>query len=189
MSIPFKFKTIVTACIFILTGALQGKAQQITFADSAELFMPNLVSTKNADVKLTFSPDGKMMLWGGIDWIKDKKDMDIWRSTKIKSKWTKPERVTFDSDSNDFDPFFSPDGKGVYFFSNRLGGFGGDDIYFAAFNKTTGKFGPAVNLGSGINTKGNEWTPVTNAAANVLVFSSNGRGGYGGEDLFAAAIL
>ncbi|MEP6612598.1 MAG: hypothetical protein ABJA76_11960 [Mucilaginibacter sp.] len=189
MSIPFKFKTIVTACIFILTGALQGKAQQITFADSAELFMPNLVSTKNADVKLTFSPDGKMMLWGGIDWIKDKKDMDIWRSTKIKSKWTKPERVTFDSDSNDFDPFFSPDGKGVYFFSNRLGGFGGDDIYFAAFNKTTGKFGPAVNLGSGINTKGNEWTPVTNAAANVLVFSSNGRGGYGGEDLFAAATL
>ena len=163
--------------------------QQITFASKPEVFMPNLVSTKNADVKLTFSPDGKKMLWGGIDWIKDKKDMDIWQSVKVKGKWAKPERVSFDSDSNDFDPFFSPDGKGVYFFSNRTGGFGGDDIYFAAYNKTTGTFGDAVNLGDRINTKGNEWAPITNQSATLLVFASNGHGGFGGEDLFAAPIL
>lgn len=164
-------------------------SQQVTFTGKPEIFMPNLVSTKNADVKLTFSPDGKKMLWGGIDWIKDKKDMDIWQSTKVNGKWSKPERVTFDSDSNDFDPFFSPDGRGVYFFSNRPGGFGGDDIYFAAYNTTSGTFGKAVNLGGKINTRGNEWAPITNQSATLFVFASNGRGGFGGEDLFAAPIL
>lgn len=179
---------IVVTCLFLLSGITIVQAQQITFADSAELFMPGLVSTKNADVKITFSPDGKKMLWGGIDWIQDKKDMDIWQSEMINGKWTEPARVTFDSDSNDFDPFFSPDGKGVYFFSNRAGGFGGDDIYFAAYNAATNTYKAAVNLGSQINTRGNEWAPITDASAQYLIFSSNGHGGFGGQDLFKAAI-
>jgi len=183
-----KSKSLIIAVLF-MAFTTASKSQQITFTGKPEVFMPNLVSTKNADVKLTFSPDGKKMLWGGIDWIKDKKDMDIWQSTKVKGKWSKPERVTFDSDSNDFDPFFSPDGKGVYFFSNRPGGFGGDDIYFAAYNAASGTFGKAVNLGEKINTKGNEWAPITNQSATIFVFSSNGHGGFGGEDLFAAPIF
>ena len=185
----FKFKTFAATGMLFMLAAATALCQQITFASKPEVFMPNLVSTKNADVKLTFSPDGKKMLWGGIDWIKDKKDMDIWQSTKVRGKWTKPERVSFDSDSNDFDPFFSPDGKGVYFFSNRPGGFGGDDIYFSAYNKATGTFGDAVNIGDRINTKGNEWAPITNQSATLIIFASNGHGGFGGEDLFAAPIL
>ncbi|MDN5286120.1 MAG: hypothetical protein JWR38_2394 [Mucilaginibacter sp.] len=177
------------ASLLLLLQGIAATAQQITFADSAELFIPALVSTKNADVKITFSPDGKKMLWGGIDWIPDKKDMDIWQSEQVNGKWTEPARVTFDSDSNDFDPFFSPDGRGVYFFSNRLGGFGGDDIYFAAYNSTTNTYKAAVNLGDQINTPGNEWAPITDASARYLIFSSNGHGGFGGQDLFKAAIL
>jgi TolB protein len=185
-----KFKVIMltlTGLFLVLVSVVE--AQQITFTDSAELFMPGLVSTKNADVKITFSPDGKKMLWGGIDRIQDKKDMDIWQSELINSKWTEPARVTFDSDSNDFDPFFSPDGKGVYFFSNRTGGFGGDDIYFAAYNAATNTYKAAINLGDKINTKGNEWAPITDALARYLIFSSNGHGGFGGQDLFKADIL
>lgn len=189
MRSPFKFKIFTGTGIFLMLVTITALCQQITLTSKPEVFMPNLVSTKNADVKIAFSPDGKKMLWGGIDWIKDKKDMDIWQSTKVKGKWTRPERVSFDSDSNDFDPFFSPDGKGVYFFSNRPGGFGGDDIYFAAYNKTTGAFGDAINVGDKINTKGNEWAPITNQSASMLVFASNGRGGFGGEDLFASPIL
>eukprot|EP01133_Synstelium_polycarpum_P014679 gene14679-17356_t len=164
------------------------KAQKITFADHAELYLPGIVSTKNADVKITFSPDGKKMLWGGIDYIPGKKDSDIWESEYINDKWTKPERVSFDSDSNDFDPFFSPDGKGVYFFSNRPGGFGGDDIYFAAYDVKMNKYLPAVNLGNTINTSKNEWTPVTDPTGKYLYFSSDGHGGYGKQDLFYSKI-
>jgi TolB protein len=165
------------------------KAQQIMFADSAELFMPGLVSTKNADVKITFSPDGNKMLWGGIDWITDKKDMDIWMSDLIDGKWTTPQPARFNSDSNDFDPFFSPDGKGIYFFSNRKGGFGGDDIYFTPYDLSSDTFSEPVNVGAMINTAGNEWAPITDDSGKHFFFSSSGHGGYGGQDLFISDIL
>ncbi len=183
-----RIAVIITTFAFLL-GITIVKCQQIVFADTAELFLPNLVSTRNADVKITFSPDGKKMLWGGIDWIKDKKDNDIWQSDNINGKWSNPTRVTFDSDSDDFDPFFSPDGKGVYFFSNRPGGFGGDDIYFVPYNTVANTFGIPVNLGNQINTTGNEWAPVTDKAGKYLIFSSNGHGGFGRQDLFMAKIL
>jgi TolB protein len=181
-------KSLLT-CIITLFAALNLQAQQLVFADTAELFMPNLVSTKNADVKITFSPDGNKMLWGGIDWIEGKADQDIWQSDRVNGQWAKPERTSFDTDSNDFDPFFSPDGKGVYFFSNRLGGFGGDDIYFAGYNSKTNTYSAAVNLGSAINTKANEWAPITDAKAVYLVFSSGGHNSTGGQDMFKAKIM
>lgn len=174
---------------FLAYHALPVNAQHLVFQDSAALFMPGIVSSSNADVKITFSPDGTKMLWGGIDYIKGKKDMDIWISEKVQGKWSKPERAAFDSDSNDFDPSFSPDGSGVYFFSNRNGGFGGDDIYFVPYHTKTNKFGEAINAGNTINTSGDEWTPVTDPQGKYLYFSSNGRGGHGGQDLFKAKII
>lgn len=164
------------------------KSQKIIFKDHSELFMPSLVSTPNADVKMSFSPDNKKMLWGGIGWIKGKEDMDIWQSSYVDGHWTTPKTATFNSDFNDFDPFFSPDGKGVYFFSNRPEGFGGDDIYFASYNATTDAFDPPVNMGDKINTSGNEWAPVTDAKAKNLFFSSNGHSGFGGQDLFTVEL-
>lgn len=157
---------------------------QIAFEGHAELFMPSLVSTSNADVKITFSPDNKKMLWGGIGWVEGKEDMDIWQSENINGRWTTPKPAVFNSDFNDFDPFFSPDGRGVYFFSNRPGGLGGDDIYFARYNIATDTFDPPLNMGNKINTSGNEWAPITDAKAENFIFSSNGHGGFGGQDLF-----
>lgn len=45
--------------LFLFLFALlinETNAQGIQFADNVELFMPNFISTKNADVKITFSP-------------------------------------------------------------------------------------------------------------------------------------
>src|SRR3569833_1689586 len=111
MKFLLKPNSLIIAALFIVI-TVAAHSQQITFTSKPEIFMPNLVSTKNADVKLTFSPDGKKMLWGGSDWIKDKKDMDIWQSTKVNGKWAKPERVTFDSDSRGGGPGGAPEGGG-----------------------------------------------------------------------------
>ena len=159
-------------------------AQFLSFPDSAEVFLPGIVSTKNSEVKIAFNRAGTKALWGGIDWIEGKKDFDIWESDKINGEWTKPVRASFDSDSTDFDPFFSPDDKTVYFFSNRVGGFGGDDIYQVSYNAQTGKFGEPVNAGPAVNSKGDEWAPVTDPAQEYLYFSTDGRKGYGKHDLF-----
>ena len=94
--------------------------------------------------------------------------------------------MSFDSKENDFDPAFAPDGLGVYFFSNRKGGLGGDDIYFVSFDPKTASYGAAVNLGPEINSPKDEWAPAVSPDGATLLFATDGRGGRGKHDLFVA---
>jgi tetratricopeptide (TPR) repeat protein len=79
----------------------------------------------------------------------------------------------------------SKDGKTLYFGSNREGGFGGLDIYKSERSEN-GDWGPAVNLGSNINTPFNENTPFITSNDSVLYFSSEGHFNMGGYDVFRA---
>jgi hypothetical protein len=66
------------------------------------------------------------------------------------------------------------------------GSFGKYDIYVAAVS-SNGTVGIAKNLGTKVNTKKNDMYPsLTND--NTLVFSSEGRDGYGGLDLYMTQI-
>ena len=152
----------------------------------AQLWLPDQVSTPKSEVRITFSPDGKRMLWGAIGWSSGVGVGDIYESERSTSGWSAPRAVSFNSASNDFDPSFAPDGSGVYFFSNRDGGFGKDDIYFAPFEARTGHYGAAKNLGASINSAGDEWAPVVSADGQRLMFASDGHGGRGKHDLFIA---
>jgi uncharacterized protein len=152
----------------------------------AQLWLPDQVSTPKSEVRITFSPDGKRMLWGAIGWSGGVGGWDIYESERSTSGWSTPRAASFNSASNDFDPSFAPDGSGVYFFSNRDGGFGKDDIYFAPFDARTGRYGAAKNLGATINSAGEEWAPVVSSDGKRLMFASDGHGGRGKHDLFIA---
>jgi hypothetical protein len=152
----------------------------------AQLWLPGQVSTEKPEVRITFSPDGKRMLWGAIGWSKGAGGWDIYESERSASGWSTPRVVSFDSGANDFDPSFAPDGSGVYFFSNRDGGFGKDDLYFAPFDAGSGRYGAARNLGAAINSAGDEWAPVVSPDGQRLMFASDGHGGRGKHDLFVA---
>lgn len=78
-------------------------------------------------------------------------------------------------------PSVTPDGKRVFFASNREGGYGGYDLYFSDYRN--GIWSPAVNLGPEINTEGNEAFPYIHPNGR-LFFASTGHGGQGGYDLF-----
>src|SRR5688572_26484067 len=101
-------------------------AASLTYRSEARLWLPDLVSTAHSEVRITFSPDGERMLWGTIGWSGGVGGWDIYESRRSGSAWSKPSPVSFNSTANDFDPSFAPDGAGVYFFSNRAGGFGKD---------------------------------------------------------------
>jgi TolB protein len=158
----------------------------LAFVSPAQLWQPDLVSTAKSEVRIAFSPDGKRMLWGAIGWSNGAGGWDIYESERTAGGWSAPHVVSFDSIANDFDPSFAPDGSGVYFFSNRDGGFGQDDIYFAPFDKSTGRYGTARNLGKEINSAGDEWAPVVSPDGQRLMFASDGHGGRGKHDLFVA---
>jgi hypothetical protein len=149
----------------------------------AQLWLPDVVSTEKPEVRIAFSPDGNHMLWGAIGWSNGSGGWDIYESVREKNGWSTPHVVSFDSSANDFDPAFAPDGSGVYFFSNRDGGFGKDDIYFAPFDASKGAYGPAENLGKQINSAGDEWAPSVSADGKRLMFASDGHGGRGKHDL------
>jgi outer membrane protein OmpA-like peptidoglycan-associated protein len=76
------------------------------------------------------------------------------------------------------------DGNELYFVADSKEGYGGRDIFLAKKN-IAGDFENPVNAGSKVNTQGDELFPVI-ADDNKLYFSSNGKIGYGGLDIYVA---
>jgi len=79
----------------------------------------------------------------------------------------------------------SPDEKTLYFSSNRPGGFGGLDIYKATLNEK-GEWSNVKNLGPKINTPEDDDGPFIDYDNKTLYFSSKGRKGMGGFDIYKA---
>ncbi len=79
-------------------------------------------------------------------------------------------------------PAISPDGKTLYFVSDRPGGYGGTDVYVAT-RDANGKWSNAQNLGPEVNTAFDEKFPFM-ATDGTLYFSSNSPAGLGGLDVY-----
>lgn len=80
-------------------------------------------------------------------------------------------------------PSVTSDGNTIFFVSDREGGYGGYDIYTTHKDKS-GCWCEPKNLGPVINTAGNEKTPFIHTDSKTLYFSSDGRMGIGGYDIF-----
>lgn len=140
---------------------------------------------------LCFSADGKTVYFTSNNRAKDNKGKDgiqhlkIYIADVVRSEWQNIREFTYNSaDYACGHPTLSLDGKTLYFTSDMPGGFGGADIYACQMN-ANGGFDKPVNLGANINTNGNEMFPWI-GQDDLLYFSSNGRPGMGGLDLFAA---
>lgn len=97
-------------------------------------------------------------------------------------EWTNVTELRFNDNSwNVTTPFLSPDGKRLYFASDKPEGYGGSDLYYSDWK--SGYWNNAVNLGPGINTGGNEAYPFVNEDGD-LFFSSDSLPGKGGKDIF-----
>ncbi|MCB9195363.1 MAG: PD40 domain-containing protein [Flavobacteriales bacterium] len=81
----------------------------------------------------------------------------------------------------------SPDGSMIFFSSNRPGGYGGFDLYYAK-RLPNGEWGTEVNMGPLINTAGNEDAPFFHADNRTLYFSSDGKLGLGGFDIYSCKL-
>jgi outer membrane protein OmpA-like peptidoglycan-associated protein len=109
--------------------------------------------------------------------------MYLFKATKVNNKWSEAKQLPFNSKTYSIsNPSVSLDGKTLYFNSNMPGGFGGNDIWKVEVSEGD-VYGTPVNLGSKINTEGNEQFPsITDD--NLLYFSSDSRQGLGGLDIY-----
>ena len=123
----FTGASIALACGSLIALSEESSPRQLKLQGEPTLVAPDIVSSEFSEIRLTESPDGKAVLWGSTNRPGGPGGWDIWLSRRKVNGWVTPEPAAFNSDANDFDPAFSPDGRWVYFFSNRPGGLGGDD--------------------------------------------------------------
>lgn len=82
----------------------------------------------------------------------------------------------------------SEDGSIIILSLDSYGSYGGEDLY-VSFRQDDNSWSTPRNLGSGINTKYQEMTPYLLSDNKTLFFSTNGRGGFGGRDIFVTQRL
>jgi outer membrane protein OmpA-like peptidoglycan-associated protein/tetratricopeptide (TPR) repeat protein len=150
----------------------------------------NSIGSKFHEGAISFSADYKKFFFTRSNYYKGKLKRDskgannlkIFIAEEINGHWKVNAEFPYNSDDYSVGhPSLSHDGKVLYFVSNMPGGFGGTDIYKCSF--IDGEWSRPKNLGDRVNTKGDEMFPYFNSR-NSLFFSSNGRAGKGGLDLY-----
>lgn len=112
--------------------------------------------------------------------------LKIYKATLKNGKWNNVEELPFNSnDYNTANPALSKDEKTMYFASDRPGGYGNSDLWKVSIDGNV--FGVPENLGPTINTEARETFPYINEN-NELYFSSDGRVGLGGLDIYAVKL-
>ena len=132
-----------------------------------------LVNTNRHESLVDISPDGRKLFYYRGDGARDGNFLvDTFRAGGGAGQL-----VTLSLDApirpagGDAAPFFgAPDG--IYFASDRPGGYGGLDLYCLPY-RPGGGFGPAVNLGPNVNGPYDEVTPFLARDGNTLYFSTN----------------
>jgi outer membrane protein OmpA-like peptidoglycan-associated protein/tetratricopeptide (TPR) repeat protein len=131
------------------------------------------------------SQDGKWLVYAGCNFPDSYGGCDLYISYNKAGVWGQRENLgkSINSEFWESTPCLSPDKNDLYFSSNRTGGFGGSDIY-VSHRMANGKWTAAENLGSTINTSGDESFPFMHADGETIYFTSDGLQGYGGSDIF-----
>jgi peptidoglycan-associated lipoprotein len=148
--------------------------------------LPKLINAADVNTGcITFTPDGKLMIFarGNTGKRKGGSDVDLYLARFRNGQWGEPIPININQPNSwESTPALSPDGRTLYFSSNRKGGYGGLDIYSAQMD-SRGRFGKVKNLGLDINTAGDDTFPYM-ADNSKLYFSSDGHPGYGMLDVF-----
>ncbi len=151
------------------------------------------LNTRWHDGPASITNDGNTMYYGSEsfnekEFTKDKAKNSkfgkiyLYKATKEGDKWANSKPLPFNNKEYDVrNPSISKDGKTLYFSSNMPGGFGGEDIWKVSVNGD--EYGTPENLGAKVNTEANESFPFI-TDDNILFFSSNGKTGFGGLDVF-----
>lgn len=145
--------------------------------------MGSTINTPAHDACVGLSPNAQMMFIHVIN-AKGKGDLYV---SELKGKvWGHPKTLGPNingEQTNESGCSITPDGKILFFSSDRPGGQGGLDIWMSKKN-SSGEWEAAVNLGSKVNTTYDEESPFIHVDGRTLYFSSEGHNSMGGHDIF-----
>jgi len=150
--------------------------------------MPEPFNINDNEGGATLTADNNVLYYTvcKFDKVKNYLNCDIYFSEYISDEWTPIRSVSRKINlpgSWESQPSISADGNSLYFISDRIGGYGGYDIYRSIRNEA-GEWGTPINMGPLINSTANEKSPFLHPDGKTLYFSSDGWTGLGGYDIF-----
>jgi peptidoglycan-associated lipoprotein len=160
----------------------EAKKQGQDWADAVliELTADSLVSGHPA-----ISADGNTMVFAS-NMPGGQGGMDLWMATFDRRKKTFANPVNLgpevNSPSNEMYPYLRADDK-LYFTSDRIEGMGGMDIYKSELLEPN-KWGKTDNMRAPINSEGDDFAIVFDGVNEKGLFTSNRKGGRGGDDIY-----
>ncbi len=150
------------------------------------------VNSEFDDGSCVISADGRFMFYTYCPIIENvDAGCKIYMSELSGDEWGAPQmldissEITSDTSMSIGHPALSEDGLTLYFVSDNEKGFGGKDIWMIKRKNKNSKWSIPQNLGEDINTKYDELYPSCDKEGN-LYFSTDGRIGMGGLDIFKA---
>jgi len=144
-----------------------------------------IINTASDEGAATLSDQGDQMIFTRCLYDKTKdKGAELFSVNQSRGSWSEPAPLELVGDSMiAAHPSLSADGTELYFVSDKIGGYGGKDIWVSVTKG--GKYERPENLGPEINTPGDEMFPFIRENGE-LYFSSSYKPGIGGLDIFKA---
>jgi outer membrane protein OmpA-like peptidoglycan-associated protein len=133
------------------------------------------INTSYNEGSVCISSDGTLMIFSRCNAKDSKGGCDLYSATLKDSVWTDIKNMgpAINGTSWDSHPSLTHNADTLFFATDRLGGFGESDIYFAV-RDSKGEWQKAANAGPIVNTIKSEVSPFFHHLHNVLYFSSNG---------------
>ncbi|MGB0428500.1 MAG: OmpA family protein, partial [Flavobacteriales bacterium] len=142
-------------------------------------------NTSENEGAICITADGKSIYFTACGRSNGFGSCDIYESHLKSGQWTSPKNLGESVNSGYWEsqPAISPDGKRLFFVSNRPGGFGKRDIWFVE-KEADGNWSSPYNCGENINTKQDEMSPFMHWDNRHFYFATRGRFSLGGYDLY-----
>jgi outer membrane protein OmpA-like peptidoglycan-associated protein/Tol biopolymer transport system component len=147
------------------------------------------VNTPMNEGAQSITADGRYLVFTGCGRRDGMGSCDLYESRWLGNRWSRAENIgpAINTRASESQPSLSRDGQLLFFASNRTGGLGKDDLYVSG-RRPDGSWSQPVNLGTSVNTAGNDRYPFWAADNRTLFFTSTGRPGLGGADLFRTEV-
>jgi hypothetical protein len=145
------------------------------------------INTSDNEGAQTLSGDGRLMVFTACNRSDGLGRCDLYWSVRRGDKWSTPQNMgrPINSAYRETQPSITPDGRTLYFASDRPGGKGNHDIW-VSYKDSADHWTVPENLGDSINSPGTEMSPFIHPDNQSLYFSSDGLIGLGGYDIFVS---
>ena len=156
-------------CLFATVAVTQSPASGDS---SLQIVGRGVISTEAPEFATTVTPDGQEIYFNRA--TSDRSRLTIMSARRAADgTWSTPVVASFSGTHRDVDPFVTPDGRRLYFSSDRPRGSGGEPRFATWYvERRSNAWGPAIDPGAPLNSDAGD-VFVSMARDGLLVFTSS----------------